>query len=264
MIDIVARMVSRGGVVVLSGAGISTDSGIPDYRGPDSPPRNPITYSQFVGSATIRRRYWARSHAGWEGIASAKPNVSHRVVARLERDGYIGGIITQNVDRLHQRAGSLRVIDLHGRLDRVVCLGCEKRLDRRRLQAEIDRLNPTIRPTVAIAPDGDAEIADIDDFKVPGCGDCHGDLKPDVVFFGENVPRPRVDSAFALVDEASSLLVLGSSLAIRSAIRFVDRARERNTPIMIINRGPTRADDDCEIRLDRGLADALPLVAERV
>ncbi|MPZ53145.1 MAG: NAD-dependent protein deacetylase [Acidimicrobiia bacterium] len=266
MIDAAIELISRGGVTVLSGAGISTDSGIPDYRGPDSPPRNPITYSQFVGSAAIRRRYWARSHVGWERVAAARPNISHRVVSRLERSGLIDGVITQNVDGLHQAAGSNRVIDLHGRLHRVKCLECSAELERPRLQRELDRLNPTTsrRDVGQIAPDGDADVEDDHGYIVPACAGCGGVLKPDVVFFGENVPKPRVSSAFDLVDRSRSLLVLGSSLAIRSALRFIDRACNTGKPIVIINRGPTRADGVCAIRIESGLAEALSQIADGV
>lgn len=264
MIERVVELISQGDVVVLSGAGISTDSGIPDYRGPDSPPRDPITYSEFVRSGDIRRRYWARSHAGWERIATARPNVAHRVVARLEETGHLTGVITQNVDRLHQKAGSRRVIDLHGRLDRVLCLGCGTRYDRHRLQRQLNHVNSQQRHDVHVAPDGDAMISVPDGFRAPRCDRCAGDLKPDIVFFGENVPKPRVEKAFSVVDQAACLLVLGSSLAIRSALRFVDRAEERGIPLVIINRGPTRADDRCTARLNTGLAGVMPVVATGV
>ena len=249
--------------LVLSGAGISTASGIPDYRGPDYRERRraPVQYRQFVSSADARRRYWARSTVGWAWLKRRKPNAAHHAVAELERRGLVTGVVTQNVDGLHQASGSSRVIDLHGRLSRVVCLGCGAEEDRDALQERMLRLNPGWDALVAdMAPDGDAELAEatIERFAVPGCVRCGGVVKPDVVFFGENVPRSRVDAAFALQREADALLVLGSSLAVFSGYRFVLEASGRGQPVAIVNRGTTRADALAAVRIDARLDEALP------
>jgi NAD-dependent SIR2 family protein deacetylase len=257
------RLVADGGVVLLSGAGISTDSGIPDYRGPTGTQRRtaPITYSEFVSDPGARRRYWARSQVGWRHVRWARPNAAHAAVAELERHGGVDGLITQNVDGLHGAAGSREVIELHGNLARTVCLGCGQRRSRRELADRLDAANPAFaaRPT-SVAPDGDADLAaDAEHgFRVLGCPSCGGVLKPDVVFFGESVPRDRVDRCFTMIDAARSLLVVGSSLTVMSGYRFIIRARKLGTPVAIVNRGPTRGDDDATIRIDAGLADVLP------
>lgn len=257
-----AGLVGDGGVVVLSGAGLSTESGIPDYRGPTGRSRNaePMTYQRFVGSEEARRRYWARSHVGWRQIAAARPNAGHRAVADLERRGLLAGIVTQNVDGLHQAAGARQVIELHGGLDRVVCLSCRERTPRADLDARLRTANPGWAADAGqINPDGDAVLTDdqVKGFRVVDCHSCGGILKPDVVFFGENVPRPRVDHCFALVGAARSLLVLGSSLAIRSGLRFVDRAAQLGLPIAIVNQGPTGGDHHATFTLDAPLGPTL-------
>jgi len=253
-----------GPTVVLTGAGISTDSGIPDYRGPDSPPRSPMTYQQFVGDAAIRRHYWARNHVGWQHVNRTLPNDGHRALAELERNGTVRGIITQNVDTLHEAAGSQRVIDLHGRYDRVICMSCGTVISRDEMDRRLTALNPDFADEVAdaeIAPDADAVIASTAHFVVADCDVCGGVLKPDIVYFGENVPKPRVAEAFALVDEASSLLVAGSSLTVMSGLRFVRHAARQGAPVVIINRGDTRGDDLASVKIDAGCSEILTALA---
>jgi NAD-dependent SIR2 family protein deacetylase len=252
-------------VVALTGAGLSTDSGIPDYRGPDSPRRTPMTYTEFVSGPAAQRRYWARSHVGWARMARAEPNAGHRAVAALEHAGVVHGVITQNVDGLHRAAGSRAVIDLHGRIADVVCLGCRRISPRDVLQERLTALNPgfveSVGPAVEAAPDGDAVLSSVAGFRLAACTGCGGVLKPDVVFFGENVPRDRVDRAYALVDalaaEDGALLVAGSSLTVMSGLRFVRRAHQLGVPVVIVNRGATRGDDLAEVRVDHGCSETL-------
>jgi NAD-dependent SIR2 family protein deacetylase len=257
------ELVDAGGVVVLSGAGLSTESGIPDYRGPSGTQRRhtPMTYQTFVGSAAARRRYWARSYLGWRQIAGAQPNAGHRAVAELQAAGLVDGIITQNVDGLHQAAGARDVIELHGGLDLVLCLDCGIRDTRIRTDERLRVVNEDFAARVAtVNPDGDAELpdADLDGFTPVGCGYCSSDLlKPDVVFFGESVPRARVDACFALVEAARSLLVLGSSLTVMSGLRFVRRAAALGTPIAIVNQGVTRGDALATVKVDASLGEVL-------
>ncbi|OUZ12135.1 NAD-dependent deacetylase [Aeromicrobium sp. PE09-221] len=248
--------------LVLTGAGVSTDSGIPDYRGPDAPPRTPMTYQEFIGSAPARRRYWARAHVGWSHMRAAEPNAAHRDLARRQRDGQLLGLITQNVDGLHQRAGSTGTIDLHGRLDRVVCLDCGETSGRDQLHRRLRDLNPGwTERAVEMAPDGDVVIDDTASFVVAPCLRCDGRLKPDVVFFGETVPKARVQRCFDLIERASSedavLLVLGSSLQVMSGLRFVKRAAKDGVGVVIVNRGTTRGDDLADLKLDAGVAETL-------
>ncbi|WP_137723844.1 NAD-dependent protein deacetylase [Rhodococcus subtropicus] len=248
---------------VLTGAGVSTDSGIPDYRGPDSPPRNPMTYQQFVGDAAFRRHYWARNHLGWRFMDAARPNAGHRALARLERAGAVDGVITQNVDLLHTKAGSRRVIDLHGSYAQVRCLDCDHRISRMTLADRLDAANPGFADTVAastgveIAPDADAVIESTDHFRVVDCDRCGGMLKPDIVYFGESVPKPRVAEAFTMVDAAEALLVVGSSLTVMSGLRFVRRAARDGKPIVIVNRGATRGDEFASLKLELGCSEVL-------
>jgi NAD-dependent SIR2 family protein deacetylase len=249
-------------VVVLSGAGISTDSGIPDYRGPDAPARRPMTYDEFVSGPAAQQRYWARSHVGWRRMTRARPNDGHRAVAALQRGGVVTTVITQNVDGLHQAAGSDEVIDLHGRLSRVVCLHCGDLSDRAVLDRRLAELNPGFAhdETVAaasMAPDGDAELASVAGFKVAPCLVCGGVLKPDVVFFGENVPSARVRLCYDAVDAAGALLVAGSSLTVQSGLRFVRRAHGRGLPIVLVNRGATRGDPLVTEKIDAGCTPVL-------
>ncbi|HEX8012537.1 MAG TPA: NAD-dependent protein deacetylase [Casimicrobiaceae bacterium] len=241
-------------VFVLTGAGISTASGIPGYRDADGYwQRNPpVMHQQFTASATVRKRYWARSLIGWPAIAEATPNPAHDALARLERLGRVAKLITQNVDGLHQRAGSESVIDLHGRLDRVVCLDCGAIHGRSSVQASMLQANPGFAHRAAdIAPDGDADLdADFEAFSVPVCLLCGGLLKPDVVFFGANVPRARVDAAFAALEGADAVLVVGSSLMAYSGYRFCERAHAAGKPIAALNRGRTRADSLLALKVD--------------
>lgn len=273
-LETLAAAARGGGVVVLSGAGISTDSGIPDYRGPDGALRRhtPMTYQEFTGSPEGRRRYWARSFVGWRHVAAAAPNAAHRAVAVLEEAGYVDAVVTQNVDGLHQAAGSRAVVELHGSLDAVVCLACGDRSPRADLDDRLRAANPAFAEIArrmadrAVNPDGDVALPEheVARFRVVDCRVCGGDLKPDVVFFGEGVPRDRVRRCEAMVDAARLLLVAGSSLTVMSGYRFVLRARERGIPVAIVNRGPTRADDAHDVRLDRPLGEVLPGLARHL
>ncbi|MDO5683862.1 MAG: NAD-dependent protein deacetylase, partial [Propionibacteriaceae bacterium] len=234
-------------IAVLTGAGMSTDSGIPDYRGPQSPQASPMLYDEFVTSVENRRRYWARAFKGWARMGQAHPNSAHQVLARLETHGRVRGVITQNVDGLHEAAGSSNLIALHGRIADVVCLGCAAVTNRAAFQHELARLNPEVAldPEAGHAelrPDGDAVVSDWQGFVFPDCPACGGILKPDVVFFGESVPKPRVEACFDIVDTADLLLVLGSSLMVMSGLRFVHRAAKAGRPVVIVNRGETRGD----------------------
>jgi NAD-dependent SIR2 family protein deacetylase len=246
-------------VVALTGAGMSTDSGIPDYRGPDSPPRSPMTYDEFASGATAQQRYWARSHIGWQRMGQARPNSGHRAVASLEAAGVLAELITQNVDGLHQQAGSRAVIDLHGRIDEVICLGCRVVSGRDDLHQRLDALNPGFGHAAGVttAPDGDVDFEDTAGFRLAPCLDCGGPLKPHVVFFGENVPRDRVDRAYRAVDHAEALLVAGSSLTVMSGLRFVRHVARAGTPIVIVNRGITRGDPLATCRIDAGCSETL-------
>jgi NAD-dependent SIR2 family protein deacetylase len=264
-LDQALGVLARRPVVVLTGAGLSTDSGIPDYRGPGSPRRTPMTYQEFLSGEAAQRRYWARSHVGWARMAHAEPNAGHRALAALERCGAVHGLITQNVDGLHRAAGSTAVIDLHGRIADVVCVSCGRRSSRAALQERLAELNPgfveAAGGAVEAAPDGDAELAAVDGFRTARCTGCDGVLKPDVVFFGENVPRERVARAYAMVDAAAALLVAGSSLTVMSGLRFVRHAHKAGIPVVIVNRGPTRGDGLATVRVDAGCSDVLPALA---
>ncbi|MFF3611884.1 NAD-dependent protein deacetylase [Streptomyces sp. NPDC002580] len=260
---------STGGVLVLSGAGISTESGIPDYRGEGGSLRRhtPMTYQDFTASVQARRRYWARSHLGWRTFGRARPNDGHRAVAAFGRHGLLSGVITQNVDGLHQAVGSDGVVELHGSLARVVCLSCGTCLPRRELAGRLEEANPGFEPVAAaVNPDGDADLTDeqVGDFHVVDCGVCGGVLKPDVVFFGESVPPARVERCRALVREATSLLVLGSSLTVMSGLRFVRQAADAGQPVLIVNRDPTRGDRHALTRVALPLGPALTAVADRL
>jgi len=256
-------------LVALTGAGLSTDSGIPDYRGPGAPRRTPMTYQQLLSGPAAQRRYWARSYVGWARMAHAEPNAGHRALAELERAGRLDGLITQNVDGLHSAAGSRAVIDLHGRISDVVCVGCHRRSPRAELQGRLGTLNPgfvdAAGPAIEAAPDGDAELAATDGFRLADCTGCGGLLKPDVVFFGENVPRERVDRAYAMVDAAAAgagaLLVAGSSLAVMSGLRFVRHAHRHGMPVVIVNRGATRGDGFAALLVDAGCSEFLTALA---
>lgn len=260
-------------LAVLTGAGCSTASGIPDYRGPETikKERRPILYREFVGDAAARRRYWARSALGWPKIKSARPNQAHHTLAAWEEKGRLSGLITQNVDRLHRRAGSREVVDLHGALEEVICLGCRAVSSRDELQERLKERNPGWARYLpdereAIAPDGDVEIpAEITEaFEVPACRECGGVLKPNVVFFGENVARPVVDRAWEMLFGAEMLLVLGSSLTVFSGYRFVRAAAKEEIPVGIINIGPTRGDGEASVRLEARVGEALKMLDEHL
>ncbi|MCW8807474.1 MAG: NAD-dependent protein deacetylase [Rhodanobacter sp.] len=247
---------------VLTGAGCSTDSGIPDYRdrAGDWKRSQPVTYQAFIGDDYARRRYWARSLIGWRRFGHASPNDTHHALRRLEQRGKLQLLVTQNVDGLHQRAGSEAVVDLHGRLDQVRCMGCERRMPRQALQSELLRLNPGWAMLDAVdAPDGDADLNghDFATFAVPSCTACGGMLKPDVVFFGENVPRQRVLGAAAALDASDAVLVVGSSLMVFSGYRFVNAAARAGKPIAAINLGRTRADALLTLKVEQSCAQAL-------
>lgn len=269
------RLVRRGPVVVLTGAGCSTESGIPDYRGPGTERKDhdPIRYGEFVEDPGARARYWARSAVGWTRIREAEPNDAHRALARMEATGPVLGVITQNVDGLHQDAGSRRVLELHGSLADVCCLECGERESRSSVQRRLLAMNPCFRERHAagprdgapeIAPDGDARVDEsaASGLAVPGCRRCGGVLKPDVVFFGENVPAGRVDRGWRLLSEARVLLVAGSSLSVYSGYRFVRRAADRGKPVGIVNLTSTRGDDEARVRVAGRVGDVLPRLAD--
>jgi len=262
----VPDLLVHGRLVVVTGAGLSTDSGIPDYRGPGSPARRPMTYQEFVSGPEARQRYWARSHLGWSRMRGASPNTGHRALAALDPEL----LITQNVDGLHEAAGSRRLVSLHGRIADVVCLSCRRTSSRSALATRMVSANPGYADAHANAvtrPDGDVELDDTADFVVPDCQSCGGVLKPDVVFFGENVPPTRVQRCYDAVDALGArdaLLVVGSSLTVMSGFRFVRRAARAGVPVVIANRGPTRGDDLATVRLDAGCSEFLTaLVAAR-
>ena len=247
-------------LVVLTGAGLSTDSGIPDYRGPGSPSRMPMTYQEFVSGPAARQRYWARSHLGWGRMKGADPNPGHHALARIAPEL----LITQNVDGLHERVGTPRLVALHGRIADVVCLGCRETSTRVELHERLTELNPGFAERhleVEVRPDGDVELDDTAGFVVPPCPGCDGILKPDVVFFGENVPAPRVERCYAAVDALAesdgALVVTGSSLTVMSGFRFVRRAAKAGTPVVIVNRGQTRGDELATYKLDVGCSEFL-------
>ena len=263
-------VLAGGRFALLTGAGLSTDSGIPDYRGPGSPPRTPMTYQEFVKDAANRQRYWARNHIGWSHLRHADPNQGHYAAAELERRGYLTGLITQNVDRLHEDAGSVNVVDLHGRYDQVVCLACRRTYSRRLLAGVLEELNPDFLSRaegtglVEMAPDADATVEDqelISSFVVAVCPACGGTLKPDFVYFGENVPKDRVERSYRMVDDADALVAAGSSLTVMSGLRFVRHAAKDGKPVIIINRGDTRGDDKATIKLEAGVSESLTWLA---
>jgi NAD-dependent SIR2 family protein deacetylase len=263
-LDAALAMLADRRFLALTGAGVSTDSGIPDYRGPNAPARMPMTFSEFVSGPAAQQRYWARSHLGWSRMRRAEPNAGHRALAALEAAGRVRMLITQNVDGLHEAAGSRAMCALHGRIADVVCLGCRRQTGRATLHARLAELNPgwTERHAeVAVRPDGDVDLSDTDGFAVPACEHCGGVLKPDVVFFGENVPKPRVQRCYAAVDalapDADVLLVLGSSLTVMSGFRFVRHAAKRGVPVLIVNRGGTRADDLATLTFGHGTTEFL-------
>ncbi|MFD2420925.1 NAD-dependent protein deacetylase [Amycolatopsis pigmentata] len=277
-LDEVARVLGERRVAVLSGAGLSTESGIPDYRGPSGSlhRHTPMTYQEFTASADARRRYWARSHLGWPTISRARPNDGHRAVTALRAGGYLSAVITQNVDGLHQAAGTSDAVELHGSLNRVVCLDCRRSSSREDLDLRLRAANPgfgdsafggSASAVTRVNPDGDVELAEeaVHGFRLADCGACGSDLlKPDVVFFGENVPPSRVQRCYRLVDEAKALLVLGSSLTVMSGLRFARHAAKSGKPVLIVNQGPTRGDTHAAVRVELPLGQALTDLATRL
>jgi NAD-dependent SIR2 family protein deacetylase len=267
--ELIALLADRR-FAILTGAGMSTDSGIPDYRGPDSPPSNPMTIRQFTSDPVFRQRYWARNHVGWRHMDDTQPNAGHRAVAALQRNGVLNGVITQNVDLLHTKAGSRDVINLHGTYARVICLRCGEFRSRAALAEELDALNPGFIERVeavgglAVAPDADAVVADTASFRYLDCASCGGMLKPDIVYFGESVPKAVVQQAFSLVADAEALLVAGSSLTVFSGYRFVRHAAALGIPVAIVNRGPTRGDDLATVKVDGGCSELLTLLSEEL
>jgi NAD-dependent SIR2 family protein deacetylase len=267
--ELIALLADRR-FAILTGAGMSTDSGIPDYRGPDSPPSNPMTIRQFTSDPVFRQRYWARNHVGWRHMDDTRPNAGHRAVAALQRNGVVNGVITQNVDLLHTKAGSRDVINLHGTYARVICLRCGQSRSRAALAEELDALNPGFVERVeavgglAVAPDADAVVADTASFRYLDCASCGGMLKPDIVYFGESVPKDVVQQAFSLVADAEALLVAGSSLTVFSGYRFVRHAAALGIPVAIVNRGPTRGDDLATVKVDGGCSELLTLLSEEL
>ncbi|PID96072.1 MAG: NAD-dependent protein deacetylase 1 [Actinomycetales bacterium] len=280
VLELVADLVRAGRVFVLSGAGLSTDSGIPDYRSVDGVRRvQPMLYAEFVGSSAARQRYWARSFIGWERFRAATPNDGHRVVTRLQQRGFLRAVVTQNVDGLHQLAGADPVVELHGSLAHVVCLSCGTRVRRADVQRELSATNPRFAEHLVrilpdgsqvssqIRPDGDIVLPEdaVGGFVPPHCPDCGSDsLKPDVVFFGESVPRGRVDACVAALEDSRSVLVLGSSLAVMSGYRFVRRAAQLELPVAVLTRGPTRGDAETTIKVDGPITPALLELAARL
>jgi len=245
---------------VLTGAGISTDSGIPDYRGEGAPKAHPMTFGTFMQSRQHRQRYWLGSHLGWGAFARATPNRGHQALAGAEMDALVSGVVTQNVDALHHKAGSLRVVDLHGRLDRVRCVHCGQSFSRAAVASTIEALNPwldTLEIGGQVKPDGDVDVEVSETFQVPDCELCGGVLKPEVVFFGEFVPPTIYEQAASLIHRSEALIVAGSSLVVNTGMRLVSVAHKRKIPIVIINRGPTKADRMATVRIEGGTSETL-------
>jgi NAD-dependent SIR2 family protein deacetylase len=268
--ELVAMLQGRR-VAVLTGAGMSTDSGIPDYRGPDSPPSNPMTIRQFTSDAAFRQRYWARNHVGWRHMDETLPNAGHRALAALERDGVVAGVITQNVDLLHTKAGSRSVVNLHGTYAQVICLDCGHTMSRAALAELLVAANPGFLERaesvggISVAPDADAVIGDTTSFRIIDCSSCRGMLKPDIVYFGENVPKERVEQAYSLIEGVDALLVAGSSLTVYSGYRFVRYAASAlGIPVAIVNRGRTRGDELATVKVDAGCSPMLALLADEL
>ncbi len=260
---------SAGRVVALTGAGVSTASGIPEYRDREGRWKHaqPVQFADFKGNQLTRRRYWARSFAGWQRMSQASPNGAHTALVELESKGYIDTLVTQNVDGLHSAAGNRDVVDLHGRLDAVRCLSCDWRAERQDWQQRLEASNRGWEASVrAINPDGDVELDDdaYDGFDVPDCDACGGIVKPDVVFFGESVPRDRVERVSDAVSRAGALMVAGSSLMVFSGYRFAKQASEAGKPIVIVNDGRTRADDLADLKLEGDCGDVLTMAAREL
>lgn len=252
-------------IALLTGAGISTDSGIPAYRGEGARTGvDPMTAQRYLADEAARRRYWVGGHLGWHAFAAAEPNAAHIALAEMERDGIVSGVITQNVDGLHLRAGSSRVVEVHGTMRRVRCLQCGQVFDRRDIAAVIEEQNPwiTVPESIVLRPDGDVAPESTESFIVPVCTNCGGMLKPDVVFFGEYVPTDRFRAAESLLRASDALIVAGSSLVVNSGVRLIERARRRGIPLIIINREPTRADSWANEALAGGTGTVIPALQE--
>ena len=268
-IDLASDILAGRRTAVLTGAGISTDSGIPDYRSPGSPPRTPMTLEMFLSSPEFRRHYWARNHLGWRHMDAALPNPAHLALTGLQDQGRVSAVITQNVDMLHTKAGTRGVLELHGCYGRVRCLRCDWRISRHRLAQQLEEINTGFAERVAgrgaieVAPDADATLADTSDFRMIDCPHCGGILKPDIVYFGETVPKPLVEQSFSAVDEADALLVVGSSLTVMSGLRFARRAHRAGKPLIIVNRGHTRADELASLKIDHRAGVVLPALENR-
>lgn len=263
IVDEAAAILQGRRIAVLTGAGVSTDSGIPDYRGAGAPVRTPMTYSQFLADEPYRKRYWAGSHLGWQRFSSVVPNDGHRTLAQLEEGGVVTGIVTQNVDGLHVRAGSRRVVDLHGSMDRVTCLHCGQMFDRHAVAERIALLNPWVDDAEStLNPDGDAEVSDVSRFAVPECSVCGGTLKPDIVFFGEFVPPVKFEEARGIVARSDALLVLGSSLVVNSGVRLLGLAAKKRIPTIIVNRGVTKGDSRAALKIEAGTTETLAALRE--
>lgn len=263
-IDSAVKLLSGKRISVLTGAGISTDSGIPDYRGGGAPRRSPMSIEQFLGDDGFRRRYWAGSHVGWRRFASVLPNAGHTALAQLEHAGIVNGILTQNVDGLHREGGSSRVVDLHGSMDSVRCLRCGQLFAREDIAARLAAANPwlDVPDDVVLEPDGDVAVGRLAEFSVPDCSICGGILKPDVVYFGELIPRDRFRAAASVVRESTALLIAGSSLAVNSGIRLLDLAVRRGVPVVVVNRGETKGDGRATVKLDAGTTETLTELSE--
>lgn len=253
-------------IAILTGAGVSTDSGIPDYRGNGAPTRTPMTVEQYLSSEDQRRRYWVGSHLGWKAFAAAAPNAGHVAIARLEARGLATGVVTQNVDGLHVRAGSRRVVELHGTMRRIFCTRCGQVFDRRDMAVRVEAENPwiTVPENVPLGPDGDVLPESTTGFVVPSCSVCEGMLKPDVVFFGEFIPAEKFREAEQLVRGSEALIIAGSSLVVNSGIRLLERARRRRLPIVIVNRGATRGDARATVKIEAGTSEVFETLAENL
>lgn len=254
-------------IAVLTGAGVSTDSGIPDYRGEGAPVRQPMTIEHFLRDEHARKRYWAGSQLGWRRFDGAAPNEGHLALAAMEADGIVDGVVTQNVDGLHLKAGSQHVVDLHGSMDRVRCLTCGQTFARVGIAERITEANPWLETepdAIRLRPDGDVEVQHVEDFVVPACSICGGILKPEVVFFGEVVPKKKFAEGAALVGGADALLIAGSSLVVNSGIRLLQVALRRKLPVVIVNRGETRADQRATVKIDGGTSETLVAMRERL
>lgn len=266
VVDRAAALLAGKRIAVLTGAGVSTDSGIPDYRGQGAPVRRPMTFQTFLADPRARQRYWAGSHLGWRHFAAAGPNAGHRALAELEVGGVVNGVITQNVDGLHLQAGSRHVVEVHGSIDRVVCLSCGQFFAREDIAARMQDDNPWLAhpDDVKLNPDGDVDIDAVDEMVVPACTVCGGMLKPDVVFFGEFVPPTKFTQGAAIIRSADALVIAGSSLVVNSGIRLLEQAIKRRLTVVIVNRGETKGDLRATLKIDAGASEVLVALQERL